>query len=196
MNKAVSLLLSNAYNKDLSSTELEIIRLSEQFGQPFLITINPIDILLLDSYNSEEDRMYKALELSLLDFVNEELYKSRGVECFKDLIDELFILGEIHYIYTNILDISVLSKDDVESFKEDRGYDDAYWLWKHKYITKPSEYFDMSFADKQVITLFINKKMEESNIELKELMDSVKDSKSAEAMQGQLLIKLVQLELY
>lgn len=187
-NKAVSLLLSNADSKEVYS-ELEIKRLSDKFGQPFILNLYPIDVYKLDLIKDKDEKQYKALELSLKDLNNKELLEARGVSSFNELIDEIFIVGEVNDIYNAILDVSVISKEDVNSLKQDPSYEDAYWLWKNKYINIPSDYFKLSFADKQILTEFINRRETERKEEMQEILNQVGKAKDPFAIIGQILLR-------
>ena len=70
MSKAVDLLL----NKSNNDAQVEIERLSDQIGQPFFITIRPIDLFSIEA-TTEEDAIFQTLKLGIVDdFNNEELF--------------------------------------------------------------------------------------------------------------------------
>ena len=190
MSKAVDLLLG----KNNNDAQVEIERLSEQIGQPFFVNIRAIDLFAID--DSEEDAMYQTLKLGILDnFDNEELFKKYDVDSYTKLMDKLFQIGELRYLADSIKKMSLLTSSELESFKTEAGYDDAYWLWKNKHITAPSEYFKMSYIDKQLINDFIGTKEKVKEEQLKDVIESIKDYKSAEGINAQLLLQLLQSNL-
>lgn len=189
MNKAVDLLLGKN-NKD---AQIEIERLSEQFGQPFLITIHPIDLLSIDESMDNDKKAYKIIEYGLVDELNdEEVFKQYNVSSFEELLNVIFLIGEIRYISEEITKLSLLSKEDIDDLKNDMFYRDAQWLWNNKYILAPSEYFKLNLTDKRIINEWINDKIKQDSQDMKELIKSIKDSKTAEAVNAQLLFKILQ----
>lgn len=187
--KAVDLLL-NKNNKD---AQIEIERLSEKFGQPFMISIRPIDLSLIDESLENFEKIYKTIELGLVDDLNnEELFNQYNVSTFEDLLNQIFLVGELRHIAKEITLLSSLTTEDMDEMKQDIFYQDARWLWKRKYITAPSEYFKLNLVDKQILNDWINETIKEDEKDLKELVKSIKDSKTAESVQAQLLFKILQ----
>ena len=191
MSKAVDLLLGKSNN----DAQVEIERLSDQIGQPFFITIRPIDLFSIEA-TTEEDAIFQTLKLGIVDdFNNEELFKQRGVSSYEELMNNLFQYGELRYLAESIKQISLLNSTELESFRNESGYKDAYWLWSNKHITAPSEYFKMSFIDKQLISDFIATKEKDKVEQLKEIVESLKSFKSAEGVNAQLLLHLLQTNM-
>lgn len=71
----------------------------------------------------------------------------------------------------------------------------AYWLWKHNYINKPSEYFNMELIDQDILKVFIEKREEDNQEQFKNAAKMVKDCKDPYSLIGQLLFNMLYVQL-
>lgn len=98
--------------------ELEIKRLSNELGEPFIIKVKSLS---LDDFNEvEEDgktfnnqNIFTILKATTIeDRKLKELTKKLKVATPVEVVTKLFLPGEISKIYTNILNLSGFGKDE------------------------------------------------------------------------------------
>lgn len=132
MNKTIDLLLKSDVSKLKRPTkDVEITRLSELYGEPFIVTcqaLTPSEFNELQETisinvegNIELDNNIQVLTILKgtkdPDFKSKELMDHFNVPTPKDLVQKIFLSGEISSIYTNITDLSGFSKDSVKEIK-------------------------------------------------------------------------------
>lgn len=116
-----------------TKTDIEIARLSEIFGTPFLVTVKAIEgdrytelasgTLMDDDGKVDFSRSYKANLMIAIDGIvspdikNRELQKHFGCASPKDLMETLFNGGEVTKIADEITELSGYSNDAAKKVK-------------------------------------------------------------------------------
>lgn len=130
-NKALSLLLSSSTDKFKKPTkEVEIERLSELVGEPFLCTVQAIDMnqfkeILREtgeagSAESSMDAAQLSVKMGLVDpkLTDKELQKHFNAPNYKELMNKMFLTGEIMQLSEAIMDISKLTPEEKQKIKK------------------------------------------------------------------------------
>lgn len=122
--KALELLLSNSVEKfKKPQKEVEIKRLSEALGEPFMVTIQTVSMDLMkemeESRLGNVDSAMKILEKGLIDppVRNKEVQAKFGAPNYVDLINRLFVPGEIIKLSVEIADLSGINEDITKDAK-------------------------------------------------------------------------------
>lgn len=130
-NKAMELLRANGRDSFYKPTkEIEITRLSEQVGSPFICTVKAIDMNqfkdLMREMGQEGDAVasmdasLEAVRMGLVDpcVTDKELHKQYGVQNWKEFLNFLFLTGEIMELSEAIMDISKLTPEEKKKTKK------------------------------------------------------------------------------
>ena len=130
-NKALSLLLSSSSDKFKKPTkEVEITRLSELVGEPFICTVQAIDMnqfkeILREtgegaSAESSMDAAQLAVKMGLVDpkLTDKELQKHFNAPNYRELMNKMFLTGEIMELSEAIMEVSKLNPEEKKKVKK------------------------------------------------------------------------------
>lgn len=129
-NKALSLLLSSNTDKFKKPTkEVELTRLSEALGEPFLCTVQAIDMnqfkeILREtgdhSAESSIEAAQLAVKMGLIDpkLTDKELQRHFNAPNYKELMNKMFLTCEIMELSEAIMDISKLTPEEKKKIKK------------------------------------------------------------------------------
>ena len=130
-NKALSLLLSSSSDKFKKPTkEVEITRLSELVGEPFVCTVQAIDMNQFkeilretgESQNAESsmDAAQLAVKMGLVDpkLTDKELQKHFNAPNYRELMNKMFLTGEIMELSEAIMEVSKLNPEEKKKVKK------------------------------------------------------------------------------
>lgn len=130
-NKALALLLSSSTDKFTKPTkEVEITRLSEALGEPFICTVQAIDMNQFkeilreagESQNAESsmEASQLAVKMGLIDpkLTDKELQKHFNAPTYKELMNKMFLTGEIMELSEAIMDVSKLTPEEKKKIKK------------------------------------------------------------------------------
>lgn len=130
-NKALSLLLASNTDKFKKPTkEVEITRLTEVLGEPFLCTIQAIDMSQFkeilrqtgEERNTESNIEVAelAVKMGLIDpkLTDKELQKHFNAPNYKELMNKMFLTGEIVQLSEAIMEISKLNPEEKKEIKK------------------------------------------------------------------------------
>ena len=130
---ALELLLNSNLEAIKKPTKtMEIERLSEALGSKFEVTIQAIDLnqftsVMKNSKEYEEDPQLSSIEAAVLavkegmispKVTDKELQKHLGAANWKELLNKLFLTGEIMNISEEIMELSQLSPEDKKKIKK------------------------------------------------------------------------------
>lgn len=107
------------------SRKYEVKRLSEAMGEAFIVNCRPLTseqmqhVGEISKTNADikENVVLEGCDIDGKRFTNKELLKKFGVESGKEVIQNLFKVGEISALYDVINEISGYGKDVVEEVK-------------------------------------------------------------------------------
>lgn len=129
--KALSLLLSSSTDKFKKPTkEIEITRLSEALGEPFMCTVQAIDMNQFkeilretgESANAESsmEAAQLAVKMGLIDpkVTDKELQKHFAAPNYKELMNKMFLTGEIMELSEAIMEVSKLTPEEKKEIKK------------------------------------------------------------------------------
>lgn len=130
-NKALSLLLSSNTDKFKKPTkEVELTRLTEALGEPFLCTVQAIDMNQFkeilrqtgETRNAESNIQVAelAVKMGLIDpkLTDKELQRHFNAPNYKELMNKMFLTGEIMELSEAIMDISKLNPEEKKEIKK------------------------------------------------------------------------------
>lgn len=130
-NKALSLLLSSSSDKFKKPTkEVEITRLSELVGEPFICTVQAIDMNQFkeilretgESQNAESsmEAAQLSVKMGLIDpkLTDKELQKHFGAPNYRELMNKMFLTGEIMELSEAIMEVSKLNPEEKKKVKK------------------------------------------------------------------------------
>lgn len=130
-NKALNLLLSSSTDKFKKPIkEVEIIRLSELVGEPFMCTVQAIDMNQFkeilretrESGNAESsmEAAQLAVKMGLIDpkLTDKELQKHFNAPNYKELMNKMFLTGEVMELSEAIMDVSKLTPEEKKKIKK------------------------------------------------------------------------------
>lgn len=130
-NKALSLLLSSNTDKFKKPTkEVELTRLTEALGEPFLCTVQAIDMNQFkeilrqtgEARNAESNIEVAelAVKMGLIDpkLTDKELQKHFNAPNYKELMNKMFLTGEIVELSEAIMEISKLNPEEKKEIKK------------------------------------------------------------------------------
>lgn len=130
-NKALSLLLSSSSDKFKKPTkEVEITRLSEILGEPFICTVQAIDMNQFkeilretgESQNAESsmEAAQLAVKMGLIDpkLTDKELQKHFNAPNYRELMNKMFLTGEIMELSEAIMEVSKLNPEEKKKIKK------------------------------------------------------------------------------
>lgn len=130
-NKALSLLLLSSTDKFRKPTkEVEITRLSELVGEPFVCTVQAIDMNQFkeilretgESGNAESSMEVAqlAVKMGLIDpkLTDKELQKHFNAPNYKELMNKMFLTGEIMELSEAIMEVSKLTPEEKKKIKK------------------------------------------------------------------------------
>lgn len=130
-NKALSLLLSSNTDKFKKPTkEVELTRLTEALGEPFLCTVQAIDMNQFkeilrqagEARNAESNIQVAelAVKMGLIDpkLTDKELQKHFNAPNYKELMSKMFLTGEIVELSEAIMEISKLNPEEKKEIKK------------------------------------------------------------------------------
>ena len=130
---AMELLLNSNIEAIKKPTKMvEIERLSEAFGATFEVEVQAIDLnqftaVMKNSKEFEDDTQLSSIEASVLavkegmispKLTDKELQKHLGASNWKELLNKLFLTGEIMNISEEIMNLSQLSSEDKKKIKK------------------------------------------------------------------------------
>lgn len=112
--------LQEGINKDL-----EVTRLSMKLGTPFIISCGPLTSEQVThiaeiSKTSSDIKLNAILEACKIDgqkLKNEALNEKFGVATGKELLQKLFLVGEINTLYETVQELSGYGTDSVQEIK-------------------------------------------------------------------------------
>ena len=130
-NKALGLLLSSNTDKFKKPTkEVELTRLTEALGEPFLCTVQAIDMNQFkeilrqtgETRNAESNIQVAelAFKMGLIDpkLTDKELQRHFNAPNYKELMNKMFLTGEIMELSEAIMDISKLNPEEKKEIKK------------------------------------------------------------------------------
>ncbi len=130
-NKALGLLLSSNTDKFKKPTkEVELTRLTEALGEPFLCTVQAIDMNQFkeilrqtgETRNAESNIQVAelAVKMGLIDpkLTDKELQRHFNAPNYKELMNKMFLTGEIMELSEAIMDISKLNPEEKKEIKK------------------------------------------------------------------------------
>ena len=130
-NKALSLLLSSNTDKFKKPTkEVELTRLTEAHGEPFLCTVQAIDMNQFkeilrqtgETRNAESNIQVAelAVKMGLIDpkLTDKELQRHFNAPHYKEIMNKMFLTGEIMELSEAIMDISKLNPEEKKEIKK------------------------------------------------------------------------------
>lgn len=105
--------------------KIEVKRLSELFGEPFVVECRPLNSEQLEhigeiSKTNAETRKNTVLEACRVEgkkFSCKELREKFGVVTGGDVLNQLFLLGEVSALYQTVSEMSGYGKNVVEEVK-------------------------------------------------------------------------------
>lgn len=112
--------------KSDNSQNIEIKRLSKVLGEKFIVTCHPLtheDVTHIGEVSKTNvdmklNAIFEACRLEGKKFNNEDLMKKFDVVSAKDLLNKLFLPGEVSAIYNVVNEISGYGKDAVKEVKK------------------------------------------------------------------------------
>lgn len=130
-NKALSLLLSSSSDKFKKPTkEVEITRLSEILGEPFICTVQAIDMNQFkeilretgESQNAESsmEAAQLAVKMGLIDpkLTDKNLQQHFNAPNYRELMNKMFLTGEIMQLSEAIMEVSKLNPEEKKKIKK------------------------------------------------------------------------------